>query len=81
VVNHCFYPWLVKSKKYTIYSYASKNGLGSVLVQDNKVVAYTSQVLKPCEKNYPTHDLEKAAMVFALKFGDITYMRCHVNLN
>ena len=36
-------------------------------MQDGKVVAYVSRQLKPHEKNYPTHDLELAAVVFALK--------------
>ncbi|WRX13585.1 Reverse transcriptase domain - like 10 [Theobroma cacao] len=46
---------------------ASKLGLGCVLVQDEKVIAYASRQLKKHEANYPTHDLELAAMVFALK--------------
>ena len=50
-----------------IFSTASKVGLGAVLMQDGKVVAYGSRQLKDHEKNYPTHDLEMAAMVFALK--------------
>ena len=54
-------------KEYVIYSDASLNGLGCVLMQDGKVVAYASRQLKPHEKNYPTHDLELAAIVFALK--------------
>ena len=51
----------------TIYSDASKIGLGAVLMQDGKVIAYASRQLKVHEKNYPTHDLEMAAVVFALK--------------
>ena len=54
-------------KEYTLYSDASSNGLGCVLMQDGKVVAYASRQLKPHEHNYPTHDLELAAVVFALK--------------
>ena len=54
-------------KEYVIYSDASLNGLGCVLMQEGKVVAYASRLLKPHEKNYPTHDLELAAIVFALK--------------
>ncbi len=53
--------------EFTIYSDASKNRLGCVLMQDGKVVAYASRQLKPYEQNYPTHDLELAAVVFALK--------------
>jgi hypothetical protein len=55
------------SKDYTVYCDASKNGLGFVLMQDRKVIAYGSRQLKPHEVNYPTHDLELAAVVFALK--------------
>ena len=50
-----------------IFSDASLNGLGCVLMQEGKVVAYASRQLKPHEKKYPTHDLELAAIVFALK--------------
>ena len=46
-------------KEYVIFSDASLNGLGCVLMQEGKVVAY--------EKNYLTHDLELAAIVIALK--------------
>ncbi|GJS71485.1 pol protein [Tanacetum coccineum] len=52
---------------YQIYSDASKEGLGCVLMQHGKVIAYASRQLKPYEVNYPTHDLELAAVVFALK--------------
>ena len=54
-------------KVYTLYSDASCIGLGCVLMQDGKVVAYASRQLKPHEQNYPTHDLELAVVVFALK--------------
>lgn len=52
---------------YEIYSDASKNGLGCALMQNGKVVAYASRQLRSHEQNYPTHDLELAAVVFALK--------------
>ena len=55
------------SKEYVIFSDASLNGLGCVLMQEGKVVVYASRQLKPHEKNYTTHDLELAAIVFALK--------------
>ncbi|KAL4030754.1 hypothetical protein IC575_009005 [Cucumis melo] len=55
------------SGSFVIYSDASKKGLGCVLMQQGKVVAYASRQLKSHEQNYPTHDLELAAMVFALK--------------
>ncbi|CAA0833837.1 Uncharacterized mitochondrial protein AtMg00860, partial [Striga hermonthica] len=53
--------------EFTIYSDASKMGLGCVLMQQGKVVAYASRQLKTHERNYPTHDLELAAVVHALK--------------
>ncbi|CAA0810389.1 Uncharacterized mitochondrial protein AtMg00860, partial [Striga hermonthica] len=53
--------------EFTIYSDASKMGLGCVLMQQGKVVAYASRQLKPHEQNYPTHDIELAAVVHALK--------------
>ena len=56
-------------KEYLIFSDASLNGLGCVLMQKGKVVVYASRQLKPHEKNYPTHDLELAAIVFALKIS------------
>nr|GEX33057.1 hypothetical protein [Tanacetum cinerariifolium] len=52
---------------FQIYSDDSKKGLGCVLMQHGKVIAYASRQLKPYEVNYPTHDLELAAVVFALK--------------
>ncbi|GAU10637.1 hypothetical protein TSUD_418350, partial [Trifolium subterraneum] len=54
-------------KKYVVYCDASNKGLGCVLMQDGAVVAYASRQLKPHEENYPTHDLELAAIIFALK--------------
>ncbi|CAA0837933.1 Uncharacterized mitochondrial protein AtMg00860, partial [Striga hermonthica] len=53
--------------EFTIYSDASKMGLGCVLMQQRKVVAYASRQLKPHEQNYTTHDLELAAVVHALR--------------
>jgi len=50
-----------------IYNDASGNGLGCVLMRHGHVVAYISRQLKPHEKSYPTHDLELAAVIFALK--------------
>ena len=52
---------------FVIYSDASYKGLGCVLIQHDKVIAYASRQLKPHEEKYPTHDLELAAIVFALK--------------
>ncbi|KAA3485014.1 reverse transcriptase [Gossypium australe] len=45
-------------KQFMIYNDASLNGLGCVLMQEGKVIAYTSRQLKLHEKNYPTYDLE-----------------------
>jgi predicted transcriptional regulator len=50
-----------------VYSDASSKGLGCVLMQHRRVIAYTSRQLKPHEVNYPVYDLELAAMVFALR--------------
>ncbi|KAL2226202.1 UNVERIFIED_CONTAM: Transposon Tf2-12 polyprotein [Sesamum indicum] len=52
---------------YIVYTDASKRGLGCVLMQNGKVIAYASRQLKNHELNYPTHDLELAAIVHALK--------------
>ena len=52
---------------FAVYSDASGVGLGCVLTQRDKVIAYASRQLKEHEKNYPTHDLELAAVIFALK--------------
>ena len=54
-------------KEFTVYSDASIQGLGCVLMQEGQVIAYASRQLKPHEKKYPVHDLELAAVVFALK--------------
>ncbi|KAJ9546504.1 hypothetical protein OSB04_019047 [Centaurea solstitialis] len=55
------------SDGFVVYCDASKLGLGCVLMQDGKVIAYASRKLKVHELNYPTHDMELAAVVFALK--------------
>ncbi|TYK02180.1 ty3-gypsy retrotransposon protein [Cucumis melo var. makuwa] len=55
------------SGSFLIYSDASKKGLGCVLMQQGKVVAYASRQLKSHEQIYPTHNLELAVVVFALK--------------
>ena len=47
---------------YTVYCDASLVGLGCVLMQNGKVIAYASRQLKKHEQNYPTHDLEMAAV-------------------
>jgi hypothetical protein len=56
-----------QSKRFTVYCDASRDGLGCVLMQEGKVIAYASRQLRRHELNYPTHDLELAAVVHALK--------------
>ena len=53
--------------RYVVFSDASRQGFGYVLMQDSRVIAYASRQLKKHKVNYPTHDLELAAMVSALK--------------
>ena len=57
---------LTLGREYAMYSDASRIGLGCVLMQDGKVVAYASRQLKPHEQNYPTHDVrfENMATLF-----------------
>ncbi|GJR77247.1 putative reverse transcriptase domain-containing protein [Tanacetum coccineum] len=55
------------SEDFMVYCDASIKGLGTVLMQRMKVIAYASRQLKIHEKNYTTHDLEFGAIVFALK--------------
>ncbi|GKF06102.1 putative reverse transcriptase domain-containing protein, partial [Tanacetum coccineum] len=55
------------SEDFIAYCDASKKGLGTVLMQREKVIAYASRQLKIHEKNYTTYDLELRAVVFALK--------------
>ena len=52
---------------FVVYTDASRVGLGCVLMQKGRVIAYASRQLKPTEKSYPVHDLELAAVVYALK--------------
>ena len=56
----------VSGEKYTVFYDALRVGLGCVLMQKGRVVDYASRQLKKHEENYPTHDLELAAVVFAL---------------
>nr|GEV90739.1 putative reverse transcriptase domain-containing protein [Tanacetum cinerariifolium] len=55
------------SENFVVYYDASYKGLGTVLMQKEKVIAYASRQLKIHEKNYMTHDLELRTVVFALK--------------
>ncbi|WVZ84781.1 hypothetical protein U9M48_031771 [Paspalum notatum var. saurae] len=61
------------TKSFTVYCDASKEGLGCVLMQEGKVIAYASRQLRKHEVNYPTHDLELAAVRHYL-FGN----RCEI---
>ena len=63
---------------FTVYCDASGIGLGGVLMQKGKVIAYASRQLKSHEKNYPTHDLELAAVVVVLKLCVIICIGCIV---
>jgi len=54
-------------KPYDIFCGASGTGLGCVLMQEGRVIAYASPQLRKHEANYPTHDLELGAVVHALK--------------
>ncbi|WVZ89130.1 LOW QUALITY PROTEIN: hypothetical protein U9M48_035578 [Paspalum notatum var. saurae] len=56
-----------QQKKFIVYCDAFRDGLGCVLMQEGKVIAYASRQLRKHELNYPTYDLELAAVVHALK--------------
>ena len=63
-------PILIVSERgqmYTVYCDASKDKLGCVLMQSERVVAYGSRQINNHEHNYPTHDMELTTIVFALK--------------
>jgi hypothetical protein len=68
------------TKSFDVYCDASGTGLGCVLMQDNQVIAYASRALRPHEQNYPTHDLELAAVVHALKIWRHYLMGAHCNI-
>nr|GEW56968.1 putative reverse transcriptase domain-containing protein [Tanacetum cinerariifolium] len=53
--------------EFAVYCDESLQGLGAVLMQKEKLIAYASRQLKPNEENYTTHDLELGAVIFALK--------------
>jgi hypothetical protein len=68
------------TKSFDIYCDASGTDLGCVLMQDNRVIAYASRVLRPHEKNYPTHDLELAAVIHSLKIWRHYLIGTHCNI-
>ncbi|GJS44085.1 putative reverse transcriptase domain-containing protein, partial [Tanacetum coccineum] len=55
------------AENFIVYCDASHKGIGVVLIQNEKVIAYASRQLKIHEKNYMTHDLELGVVLFALK--------------
>ena len=55
------------NRKFVVYCDVSKMGLGCGLMQEGRVIAYASRQLKEYKQRYPTHDLELATVVFALK--------------
>jgi hypothetical protein len=71
------------NKPFDVYCDASGTRLGCVLMQDNRVIAYASRALRPHEQDYPTHDLELAAVVHALKIWRHYLMgaRCNIYTN
>jgi hypothetical protein len=70
-------------KPFDVYCDASGSGLGCVLMQEGRVIAYASRQLHRHEEHYPTHDLELAAVVHALKIwrhyllGNICHLYTH----
>ncbi|CAN4106025.1 unnamed protein product [Withania somnifera] len=70
----------VARDEYAVYCDASGVGLGCVLTQHGRVIAYASRQLRPHEKNYPTHDLEPAAVIFALKIWRHYLYGVHVDI-
>ena len=68
------------SKSFDVYCDASRIGLGCVLMQEGRVVSYASRQLKRHEENYPTHDLELAAVVHALKIWRHYLLGNHCNI-
>jgi hypothetical protein len=68
------------SKPFDIYCDASGTGLGGVLMQDNRVIAYASRALRVHEQNYPTHDLELAAVIHEPEYEAKTLVRAYQRL-
>jgi hypothetical protein len=68
------------SKPFEVFCDTPGTGLGCVLMQEGRVIAYTSRALRPHEINYPTHDLELEAVVHALKLWRHYLMgnRCNI---
>ena len=67
-------------ENYSVICNPSRVGLGCVLMQGSKVIAYASKQPKVHEKNYHTHDLKLAAVVFALKLWRHYFYGVHVDV-
>ena len=67
-------------KDYVIYCDASRQGLGCVLLQDMKIIAYASRQLRQHDCNYPIHDLELEAVVLTLMIWKryLFEKKCHI---
>jgi hypothetical protein len=75
-------------KSFDVYCDSSGTGLGGVLIQEGRVILYSSRQLRRHEEHYPTHDLELAAVVIALRtwrhylHGNVVHIYTdHKNLN
>jgi hypothetical protein len=66
------------TKPFDVYCDTFGTGLGCVLMQDNRVLAYASRALRPHEQNYPTQDLELAAVIHTLKIWRHYLMGTHL---
>ncbi|WVZ52349.1 hypothetical protein U9M48_003420 [Paspalum notatum var. saurae] len=69
-----------QQKKFIVYCDAYRDGLGCVLMQEGEVIAYASRQLRKHEVNYPTHDLELAAVVHTLKIWHHHLFRQHCEI-
>ena len=71
------------TQRFVVYCDASRVVLGCVIMKHDKVIAYDSRQLKVHEKNYPTHDLELATVIFSLKiwrlylYGMVSMRMCY----
>jgi hypothetical protein len=70
-------------KPFDVYCDASSTGIGCVLMQEGRVIAYASRQLKRQEEHYPTHDLELAVVVHALKIWRLYLLgnTCHIYID
>jgi hypothetical protein len=67
-------------RPFNVYCDASRTGLGCVPIQDGRIIAYALCQLKRHKVNYPTYDLELAAIVYALKIGRHYLLRNKVHI-